>query len=61
MTKIICDKCERDIEPEEIVYQIISKPDSSFKTKILAKLCEKCFPEIRKEFIKTMGHDLIEC
>jgi hypothetical protein len=55
-----CSECGKEFDSEETIFEVISVPDSSFKSHVLARYCCSCFERIRIEYKKEMGHDLIE-
>ena len=57
MTQIICEECGRELSEEEEVYEILSKPDESFKTRRLAVFCSNCGKVLLKEFRKEYGEN----
>jgi len=58
---MLCSECGKEFDSEETIFEVISVPNNDFKSHVLAKFCEKCFHEVRKDFIKKIGHDFIEC
>jgi hypothetical protein len=56
---VFCEGCEKEIFAEEI-YLIISKPDRQFHSRILVKLCKRCFELLKNDIEKEFHERLFE-
>jgi hypothetical protein len=61
---MICSWCGKRLEqivgePELEVYEVLSIPDNSFKSKVLGRYCKECFEELSREYRKS-GRTIIE-